>query len=86
MISVSINIPEHVEVTPTPKPILVKFKSLEDKKTYLIAETRATDKALRTLARAWTKEERQKAYVEVYEARKNFHAYWTHKDDPQALA
>lgn len=85
-LSITITIPEHVDVDPKPKKIIVKFKTVEEKRAYINAETRATEPALRMFARAWTKAERMKAYEVVYVARVNFYSQWQHANEPKQTA
>jgi hypothetical protein len=76
---VTISVPEHVTVEPKPRTVVVHFSTNEEKQRYVYEEGVATVGALKAFARAWTKEEREKAYVQVYEARKNFHNVWSNK-------
>jgi len=72
--SVTIQVPENVasEMKDAPKTILVKFKSQEEKNEYVLAELVATANELQALASAWTKAERDAAYVKLYKARNAF--------------
>ena len=86
LLTVSISVPDHVRTEDSPKSLVVKFKTIEEKRAYVVAESKATTTALKSLARAWTKQERQKAYLDVYNARKNFHADWSHSDNSKQIA
>jgi len=72
--SVNISIPENIasEMKDPPKPIQVKFKSKEEKTIYIQEEYKATQSSLRALASAWTKEQRQNAYIALYKTRNAF--------------
>lgn len=72
--SVTIAIPDNIasEMSDPPKPIQVKFKSAEEKNSYIKAEYKATQLVLQGLASSWTKAERNAAYLNLYKARNAF--------------
>jgi len=72
--SVVIQIPENVaaDMKDPPKSISVKFKTLNEKNRYVSREAKATVNALQALASAWTKSQRQAAYLNLYKARNSF--------------
>lgn len=74
MFSVNIEVPSHIlaEMKDRPRPVLVKFKSQEDKDAYVKEEFKRTKSALRELATAFSETERSAAYLKLYHARKAF--------------
>ena len=74
MYSVTIEVPSHILPTmkDRPRPVLVKFKSQEEKDAYVQEESKKTKHALHELASAMTIEQRSSAYLKLYHARKAY--------------
>lgn len=66
--SISITAPK------TGPSIVHTFETKEEKDTYIVAETTATKAELLSLYKAISKEEREKAYNDLYTARMNFYS------------
>ena len=86
MFSLTIAVPQHIEIEKHPRPIVVKFKTKEEKEAYLIGEYKYTEQALKDLAKAWSKYQRAHAYEKLYTMRKSWYDLQKHKENPKDVA
>lgn len=73
MYSVTIHVPEGVDVDKRPRPVIVKFKSKEEKDEYVRKENSYCEDVMREHAKAWTPYQRKQSWMKLYSQRKAFH-------------
>lgn len=77
MYSITIEVPDHIKVDSRPKPILVKFKTEEEKDAYIKLEYRFTRDAIHALNAAKNSAARTEAWVNLYKQRKSMYELTT---------
>lgn len=88
------HIREHESIVPKPlmKSVLdklnirIRFTTEEEKEKYIKGEYLFTKNQLKEHAAAWTKEDRIKAKVKLYLARRAYHNQYFSKDDERQTA
>jgi len=69
----SIEVPKFIESDRRPRPLFARFETKKEWEEYKILESRTTINEFKKTRCAWSNIDREKAWFDLYHARKNFH-------------